>query len=288
MQVAARTYRAWVRAQPSSRDLTDAVVIDALLATVGTAEGMYGRRKMVAFLRRLGHDVSDRRVDRLMRLLGLNGRVRGQRVRTTIPDRNAARAPDLLDRDFTAPAPNHRWVADFTYVRTWAGFVYVSFVIDCSSRAIVGWHASTTKTTPLVTTALRMGLWRRDRAGHPAPTGLVHHSDAGSQFTSVSFAETLALEGIAASIGSIGDAYDNALAESTIGLFKNEAIRDDSPFRDGPLRHLGDVEWVTLAWVDWYNQRRLHSTLGNVPPDEFETAYYADHNTPAHPALAPA
>ncbi len=223
MQVAARTYRAWVRARPSSRDLRDAVLIDALLATVGTAEGMYGRRKMVVFLRRLGHDVSDRRVDRLMRLLGLNGRVRGQRVRTTIPDRNAARAPDLLDRDFTAPAPNHRWVADFTYVRSWAGFVYVSFVIDCFSRAIVGWRASTTKTTPLVTTALRMGLWRRDRAGHPATTGLVHHSDAGSQFTSVSFAETLALEGIAASIGSIGDAYDNALAESTIGLFRERS-----------------------------------------------------------------
>lgn len=288
VQVAARTYRAWRTAAPSERDLADAVVIDALLATVGTAEGMYGRRKMVAFLRRQGHDVSARWVDRLMRHLELNGRVRGQKVRTTIPDRNAARAPDLLDRDFTAPAPNQRWVADFTYVRTWAGFVYVAFVIDCFSRAIVGWHASSTKTTPLVTTALRMGLWRRDRAGRPAGDGLVHHSDAGSQFTSVSFAETLALEGIAASIGSIGDAYDNALAESTIGLFKHEAIRDDSPFRDGPLRQLADVEWVTLAWVDWYNQRRLHSTLGNVPPDEFETAYYADLETPAHPALAPA
>lgn len=179
-------------------------------------------------------------------------------------------------------------MADFTYVRTWAGFVYVAFVIDCFSRAIVGWHASSTKTTPLVTTALRMGLWRRDRAGRPAGDGLVHHSDAGSQFTSVSFAETLALEGIAASIGSVGDAYDNALAESTIGLFKHEAIRDDSPFRDGPLRQLADVEWVTLAWVDWYNQRRLHSTLGNVPPEEYETTYYADLETPAHPALAPA
>ncbi len=222
-----------------------------------------------------------------MRVLGLNGRVRGRGVRTTIADRNAERVPDLLDRGFTAPAPNIRCVADFTYVRTWAGFAYVSFVIDCYSRAIVGWHASMTKTTPLVTTALRIGLWRRARAGHSASDGLVHHSDAGSQFTSVSFAETLALEGIAASIGSIGDAYDKPHAESTIGLFKNEAIRDDSPLRTGPLKCLEDVEWVTLAWVDWYNQHRLHSRLGHVPPDEFEATYYADITTPTPPVPAP-
>jgi transposase InsO family protein len=294
VQVAARTYRSWKTAQPSNRDLEDATVIDAILAArvdengKATPESMYGRRKMTALLRRRGLAVSKRRVDRLMRQLGIGGLVRGKRVRTTIPDRNAQRAPDLLERDFSAEAPNRRWVADFTYVRTWAGFVYVAFVIDCFSRTIVGWYASTSKTTPLVTTALRMGLWRRDRAGHPAGDGLVHHSDAGSQFTSISFAETLALEGIAASIGSIGDAYDNALAESTIGLFKNEAIRDDSPFRNGPLRTVDDVEWVTAEWVDWYNHRRLHSTLGDVPPDEFEAVYYADLETPSHPVLAPA
>ena len=294
MQVAERTYRAWKRAQPSARDLADALVIDAILAArvdergQATPESMYGRRKMTALLRRQGLAVSKRQVDRLMRDLGINGLVRGKGTRTTIPDRNAARAPDLLDRDFTAPAPNRRWVADFTYVRTWTGFVYVSFVIDCYSRAIVGWHAATTKTTPLVTTALRMGLWRRDRAGHDVEDGLIHHSDAGSQFTSVSFAETLALEGIAASIGSIGDAYDNALAESTIGLFKNEAVRDGSPFRSGPLRTIDDVEWITAGWVDWYNARRLHSTLGDVPPDEYEAVYYADLETPAHPVLEPA
>ena len=288
MQIAARTYRAAKRREASLRDRDDAAVIDVLLELVGTPEGMYGRRKMVSHLRRRGLVVGARQVDRLMRDLGLNGRIRGRGIRTTVPDKNATRAPDLLDRDFTAPAPNQRWVADFTYVRTWAGFAYVSFVIDCYSRAIVGWHASTTKTTPLVTTALRMGLWRRDRAGHPAGDGLVHHSDAGSQFTSVAFAETLALEGIAASIGSIGDAYDNALAESTIGLFKNEAIRDDSPFRDGPLKRLEDVEWITMAWVDWYNQHRLHSRLGDVPPEEFEAAYYASLTTPTPPVLAPA
>lgn len=294
MPVAERTYRSWKQAQPSQRDINDAVVIDAIRAArVGdkgepTPESLYGRRKMTALLRRQGLSVSSRRVDRLMRELGINGLVRGKGVRTTVPDSAATRAPDLLDRDFTAAAPNQRWVADFTYVRTWAGFVYVAFVIDCFSRAIVGWHAATTKTTPLVTTALRMALWRRDRAGRRVGDGLVHHSDAGAQFTSVSFAETLALEGIAASIGSVGDALDNALAESTIGLFKNEAIRDGSPFRAGPLRTIDDVEWVTAAWVEWFNARRLHSTLGNVPPEEFEAGYYADLEASHHPVLTPA
>ncbi|AZQ76764.1 IS3 family transposase [Flaviflexus ciconiae] len=181
LRVSARTYRSWKTASPSQRDLDDAIIIDALLATVGTPEGMYGRRKMVAYLRRRGLVVSARRVDRLMGDLGMNGRVRGRGVRTTIPDRSAARAPDLVERDFTAPAPNERWVADFTYVRTWAGFVYVAFVIDCFSRAIVGWHASASMTTPLVANALRMGLWRRDQAGCPAGKGLIHHSDAGAQ-----------------------------------------------------------------------------------------------------------
>lgn len=178
--VAERTYRAWKHARLSNRDLADAVIIDAIRAVrvnekgEATPESMYGRRKMTALLRRQDLAVSKRRVDRLMRELRINGLVRGKGVRTTIPDRNAARAPDLLDRDFTAIAPSQRWVADFTYVRTWAGFVYVSFVIDCYSRAIVGWHAATVKTTPLVTTALRMGLWRRDRARDE----LVHHSDS--------------------------------------------------------------------------------------------------------------
>lgn len=294
MPVAERTYRAWKHAQPSQRDLHDALVIDVIRAArVGdkgepTPESLYGRRKITALLRRQGLTVSSRRVDRLMRELGINGLVRGKGVRTTVPDPAATRAPDLLDRDFTAAAPSTRWVADFTYVRTWAGFVYVAFVIDCFSRAIVGWHAATTKTTPLVTTALRMALWRRARAGHRVGDGLVHHSDAGSQFTSVSFAETLGLEGIAASIGSVGDAYDNALAESTIGLFKNEAIRDGSPFRAGPLRMIDDVEWATAAWVEWFNARRLHSTLGNVPPEEFEAGYYADLEALHHSVLTPA
>jgi putative transposase len=160
-------------------------------------------------------------------------------------------------------------------VPTWSGFVYVALVIDCFSRAIVGWQVAKTKDTAMVTTALKMALWRRDHFGHTVNDGLIHHSDAGSAYTSIAFAETLVLEGIAASIGSIGDAYDNALAETTIGLYKTEALSPSSPFHSGPLRTLDDVEYPTMEWVDWYNNRRLHSVLDYVPPEEYEATYYA-------------
>lgn len=276
VQVAGRTYRNWKTAGPSVRTVADAHITDALLSTVGDPEGMYGRRKMTAYLRRNGHQVARCTVDRLMRDEGLSGIIRGRKHRTTIPrSKDSRRAGDLLDRDFTASAPNHKWVTDFTYVPTWSGFVYVALVIDCYSRAIVGWQVSTTKDTAMVTTALKMALWRRDHYGRTVADGLIHHSDAGSAYTSIAFAETLLLEGIVASIGSIGDAYDNALAETTIGLFKTEAITPNSPFRTGPLRTLDDVEYLTMEWVDWYNNRRLHSVLNYVPPDEYEATYYA-------------
>jgi len=274
VQVAPRTYCNWKTAAPSARTVTDAQLTDALRATVGTPEGMYGRRKMTADLRRRGHRVAECTVDRLMRDEGLSGVVRGRRHRITIPGKDARRAPDLLDRDFTAAAPKRKWVTDFTYTRTWSGFVYVAFVVDCYSRAIVGWHTATVKDTAMVTTALKMALWRRDHANRSVASGLIHHSDAGSQYTSVAFAETLVLEGIAASIGSIGDAYDNALAESTIGLYKTEAVGRNSPFLTGPLKTIDDVEYATMEWVDWYNNRRLHSRPGYVPPDEYEAAFY--------------
>ncbi|MDX1876183.1 IS3 family transposase [Mycolicibacterium sp. 120266] len=187
VQVAPRTYRNWKAAPPSDRTVTDAALTDALRATVGTPESMYGRRKMTAYLRRQGHRVAGCTVDRLMRDEGLSGVVRGRKHRTTIPGKEARRAPDLLDRDFTAAAPNCKWVTDFTYCRTWSGFVYVAFVVDCFSRAIVGWHAASVKDTSMVTTALKMALWRRDHAqrsigdGLVHRDGLVHHSDAGSQ-----------------------------------------------------------------------------------------------------------
>jgi transposase InsO family protein len=181
VQVAPRTYRNWKTAAPSDRTVTDAALTDALRATVGTPEGMYGRRKMTAYLRRQGYRVAGCTVDRLMRDEGLCGVVRGRKHRTTIPGKDARRAPDLLDRDFNAAAPNRKWVTDFTYCRTWSGFVYVAFVADCFSRAIVGWHAASVKDTTMVTTALKMALWRRDHHGHTVDGGLIHHSDAGSQ-----------------------------------------------------------------------------------------------------------
>jgi putative transposase len=230
---------------------------------------------MTAWLRREGLQVSYCQVDRLMRQEGLCGVRRGKHVHTTVAGKDGRRARDQLNRDFDALTPNRVWVADFTYVRTWAGFVFVAFVIDCFSRMIVGWHAATCRNTSLVATALRMSLWYRHHVGRQVPPGLVHHSDAGSQYTSIRFGEALALAEITPSTGSVGDAYDNALAQTTIGLYKTEAVRPGSPFRDGPLTGLDNVEWVTLAWIDWHNQRRLHHRLGLVPPAEYEAQHYA-------------
>jgi transposase InsO family protein len=282
--VAARTYRAWRAGRaPSARTVSDAVVIDALLATRNTPEGLYGRRKMTHHLRRQGLDVAFCTTDRLMRELGMNGIRRGKRVRTTVPARDGNRAGDLLDRDFTATAPNRVWVADFTYVRSWAGFVYVAFIIDVFAQMIVGWHAATDKRTDLVLTPLRIALWDRDRHGHRVVPGeLVHHHDAGSQYTSIRFTGHLALEGIAPSIGTVGDAYDNALMETVIGLYKTECIRP-GPFHTEPLRTIADVEYATMAWVDWWNNRRLHTTLGMIPPAEAEQAHYAALNPQEQP-----
>lgn len=277
-QVAARTYRAWKHAAatgapPAARTVSDAVLVDALLATADTPESLYGRRKMTAHLRRKGHRVAACTVDRLMRQLGMNGVVRAKDHRTTVPGKDGQRAGDLLDRDFSAPAPNHTWIADFTYVRTWAGFAYVAFTVDVYSQRIVGWHAMSTKVTELVLTCLRMATWRRGHDGHPVTPGMIFHSDAGSQYTSLRFTEHLALEGIAPSIGSVGDAYDNALMESVIGLYKAECVRR-GPFHREPLRTLADVEYATAAWVEWWNNARLHSTLDYLTPAEYEDAYY--------------
>ena len=219
-----------------------------------------------------------------MRALGLSGIRRDKGIRTTIPSKDGIRAGDLLNRDFTAPRPDHTWVMDFTYCRTWAGWVYVAFIVDVFSQRIVAWHAQTTKHVELVMIPLRMSLWERDRQGHPIqPQQLRAHSDAGSQYTAVTYTEKLALDGIAPSIGSIGDAYDNALMETINGLYKAECIRT-TVFHDGPYKTIGDVEYATAGWVDWYNNRRLHSSLGYVPPAEFENAHYATLNQEPQPA----
>ena len=283
VQVAARTYRAWKAPgrQVAARTVGDAVVSNALLdARVGrdgrpTPESLYGRRKMTALLRRRGLAVAHCTVDRLMRELGMQGVRRGKTPRTTIPGKDGTRAGDLLDRDFTAPAPNRGWIADFTYVRAWTGMGYVAFVVDVYAQRIVGWHAMSTRPAELVLVPLRMAAWTRGQQGHPIARGeLVHHSDAGSQYLAIRFTEHLQLEGITPSVGSVGDAYDNALMESIIGLYKTECVRP-GPFHTGPFKTLSEVEFATMAWVDWYNHRRLHATFGMRTPAEHEAAYYA-------------
>ena len=281
VQVAARTYRAWKRRPVAARTVSDAVVVDALRDARQTADGrptpesLYGRRKMTALLRRRGLDVASCTVDRLMRQQGMSGVRRGKTPRTTTTGKHGTRAADLLNRDFTAPAPNRKWVADFTYVRTWSGMVYLAFVVDVYAQRIVGWHAMRTRPAELVLIPLRMAAWARGQAGHPVIRGeLICHSDAGSQYCAIRFTEHLALEGITPSVGSVGDALDNALMETIIGLYKTECVRP-GPFHTGPFKTLSEVEYATMAWVDWYNHRRLHTTLGMTTPAEHEAAHYA-------------
>jgi putative transposase len=197
--------------------------------------------------------------------------VRGRKFKTTIPDEAASRPPDLVERDFSASRPNELWVADLTYVATWRGFVYVAFVIDAFARRIVGWRATSSLRTDLALDALEQAIWAR------ADTeGVVHHSDRGGQYLSIRYTERLAEAGIEPSVGSVGDSYDNALAESVIGLFKTEVIR-----RRGPWRGLEEVEFATLGWVAWYNTQRLLEPLGYVPPVEYEGRYYQTQQTHA-------
>lgn len=283
-KIAPSTYYAWNSRKPSDRDIHDAYVRNAIFdlrfafdqATgrwKATPVSLYGYRKTWHLLRATGLIVARSTVARIMREAGWRGVVRGRGIRTTVPASDGHRAGDLLHRQFAAPRPNHTWIADFTYVRTWAGFVYVAYIVDVFSQRIVGWHAQRTMTADLVTTALRMAIWMRQQTGNPIPTGLIHHSDAGSQYTSLRFTQRLDLEGIAPSIGSVGDAYDNALMESIIGLYKTECI-ETSIFHNGPYRSLEDVEFATMSWVDWYNNDRLHSSLGYTQPVTFEGRYH--------------
>lgn len=224
---------------------------------------VYGVRKVWRQLGREGVAVARCTVARLMRRLDLQGVVRGRRCRTTIADEAAAQPLDRVKRQFTAARPNQLWVADFTFVATWGGFVYVAFVIDVFARRIVGWRVARSMRTELVLDALEQALWARKKV-----TGLIHHSDRGSQYLSIRYSERLAEAGVDPSVGSVGDSYDNALAETIIGLFKTEVIH-----HRGPWRGLDDVEYATLEWVDWFNHRRLLEPIGHVPPVELEAAY---------------
>jgi putative transposase len=256
------------QANLSARALRDAELVVEIRRVYDRSRGLYGARKVWLQLRREGVAVARCTVERLMTKHGLEGVRRGQRRRTTIADDQAQRASDLVDRDFSAKSPNQLWVADFTYVMTWSGVVYVAFAVDAFSRRIVGWKADTTMKTSLVLDTLEMALWSRDRDGIPLAAGMVFHNDAGSQYTSFAFTSRLIDAGVDPSVGSVGDGYDNALAESTIGLYKTEKIH-----REGPWRTLADVELATLEWVDWYNHERLHSGSGDAPPAEFESLY---------------
>ena len=229
---------------------------------------VYGVRKVWRQLVREGEDVARCTVARLMRRMGLQGVIRGRRVRTTISDKAASCPLDRVNRQFRAPRPNVLWVSDFTYVATWAGFVYVAFVIDAYARRIIGWRVSRSAHAGFVLDALEQALHdRRPVSG----SGLVHHSDRGVQYVSIKYTERLAEAGLEPSVGSVGDSYDNALAETINGLYKAEVIH-----RRGPWRSMEAVEYATLEWVDWFNNRRLLEPIGNIPPAEAEAAYYAD------------
>jgi putative transposase len=267
-KIAPATYWAAVKRPRSARALRDAELIVEIRRVHEANYGVYGARKVWRQLNREGIETARCTVERLMTAEGLAGAVRGASKRTTRPDPAAVRPEDLVERQFRAERPNQLWVVDFTYVATWSGFVYVAFCLDVFARVITGWRVSRSMSTDLVLDALEMGIWQRQRHGHSIQ-GLVHHSDAGSQYTSIRYTERLAEAGAKPSIGSIGDSYDNAMAESIIGLFKTEVIR-----RRGPWRGLDDVEIATLEWVDWFNQRRIFEAIGNCPPAENEATYY--------------
>ena len=225
---------------------------------------VYGARKVWKQLNREWVFVARCTVERLMKRLGLQGARRGKRVRTTIPDESAQRPIDLVNRQFVATQPNQLWVADITYVATWSGFAYVAFVIDVFSRYIVGWRVLKSLQTDLVLDALEQALWARGK-----PKGVIHHSDRGSQYLSIRYSERLSEAGFNASVGSRGDSYDNAMAETINGLYKTEVI-----YKDGPWKHADDVEIATLSWVDWFNNKRLLEPIGDIPPAEYEMRYH--------------
>jgi len=273
LQVAPSSYYAAKGRAPSARAVSDATLTPELVALWEANYCVYGVRKLWKAARRDGIDIGRDQTGRLMRAAGIEGVTRTKRVKTTRPDPLSVRHPDLVKREFTATAPNRLWVTDLTFVATWAGVAYVCFIIDAFSRMIVGWRCASHMRTEMVLDAIEMARWGR---------GTHHdhlrcHSDAGSQFTSIRYGERLAEIGATPSIGTIGDSYDNALAETVNGYFKAELVR--GPARQGPWRTIEDLELATLGWVHWHNTQRLHGYLGDIPPAEFENTFYADQTT---------
>jgi putative transposase len=297
VKIAPSAYYAHRNRPPSARTVRDVAVTTEIRRLHGDKDigrGVYGVRKMHAELARQGgvegQPVSYRKVTRLMRAAGLRGVAgREKTFVTTRPDAAAPRPPDLVQRCFSAPRPNLLWLVDFTYVPTWSGMKFTAFVHDAFSRRIVGWRTASSIPTALPLDALEMALWTRGRDGRTDPggrlDGLIHHSDAGSQYTSIRYSSRLTEAGAVASIGTVGDSYDNSQAESLINLYKRECTR-----RDGPFRTVDELELATCSWVDWFNNKRLHSSLGYVPPIEFEAEHYrqitpVQQPLPGEPAL---
>jgi putative transposase len=272
-KIAPSTYYDARKRQPTRRELRDEELRPLITRAHAENYGVYGARKVWLALNRQGVEIARCTVERLMTELGLAGVRRGKRWRTTIPDAAAVRPADLVDRRFAPVAPNRLWVADFTYVATWAGMVHVAFVIDAYARRIIGWRAAYTMKTSLVLDALEQAICARANDGIKDLDGLIHHTDAGSQYTSIAFTERLAAAGVDSSVGSVGDAYDNALAETVIGLYKTELVR-----RNGPWRHVEHVELATLDYIDWFNNRRILESNNDLTPAELETAYYRHIN----------
>jgi putative transposase len=274
--IAPSTYYDQVNREPSRRQVRDED-LKAQIARVHAANyGVYGARKVWLALNREGTTVARCTVERLMAELGLVGATRGKSRRTTIADPAAARPADLVQRQFAPPAPNRLWVADLTYVSTWSGFAYVAFVVDAYARRILGWRVASTMATSMVLDAIEQSIWTRQQEGVIDLKDVVHHTDRGSQYTSIRFSERLAQAGIQPSVGAVGSSYDNALAETVNGLYKTELIKPRKPWRT-----IEDVEVATAEWIHWFNHRRLYEYCGDIPPVELETAYYAQQPRPA-------
>ncbi|WP_241245166.1 IS3 family transposase [Microbacterium sp. KRD172] len=282
VKIAPSGYYAFKKRPVSARTVSDAelvVQIERVFWDRKLGRGISGARKVWRLLTREGIIVARCTVERLMRQQGLRGIRRGKQFITTRPDSSAPRAEDHVKREFHADRPNELWVVDFTYVPTWSGMAFTAFVTDVFSRRIVGWRTMSKMPTDLPLDALEMALWIRDRAGEDI-TGVIQHSDAGSQYTALRYTERLAEVGAIASIGTVGNSYDNALAESVVGLYKTECVKIDGPFRSAD-----DLELATLSWVHWFNENRLHSSIGYLTPIEKENEYYREINPQRQPAL---
>lgn len=291
VQIAPSTYYAHHSRPPSSRAIRDVALTEEIKQVHTENLGVYGARKVHAELNRkrsntssqTGDRVARCTVERLMKAAGLRGIPREKTRKTTLGDgAETPRPTDLVDREFVADAPDRLWVADLTYVRTHAGWVYAAFVLDVFSRVVVGWQVSTSLRTDLALDALDMGLWARQRADHDV-AGLVHHSDRGVQYRAIRYTERLAEAEAVASVGSKGDSYDNAMAEAVNSLFKAECIRNPAMRPQGGWKNVGDVEIAVAEYIDWYNHRRLHGELNHVPPAEYEQAFWATQHPTHYP-----